>query len=213
MKEAVLFDFDGTVIRGDSVVALILFAFRRRCLSPRDLFASVFYGVLYRIGLTDALTAKKKAHRFIKKLPSDFRERFLRDFARRITQRAYPEALREMEKHRNAGKAVILCSASCECYMRFVAENLPADHLLCTPCETDGTVIGPNCRGEEKVRRINLWLAENGLSAGCLAAGYGDSAGDIPMLNLCAQQMLVNPKRKLRRSFPAARCLNWNQDR
>ncbi|MBO4836777.1 MAG: haloacid dehalogenase-like hydrolase [Clostridia bacterium] len=211
MNGIAVFDFDDTVIRGDSVTAMIFYARKKGVLSAGELLACGFHGLLYRLRLSDALTAKAYAHRFLKRMPADERLRFLREFARLLTNRAYPEALREIQRYHAAGMHAVLCSASCECYMRFVAENLRADALLCTPCDPDGTVRGPNCRGEEKVRRLDRWLAENGMSRNCLAAGYGDSKGDIPMLLICGKATLVNPSNHLRRRLPSAETVRWKE--
>ena len=70
--------------------------------------------------------------------------------------------------------------------------------------------IGKNCKGEEKVQRINAWLKEQGLSIDKEhSAGYGDSPSDAPMLLLTTSPTLVNPKRKLVKAIPAGRILNW----
>ena len=211
MNDIAVFDFDGTVIRGDSVTALVLYARKKGILSAGELLACAFQGILYRLHLSDALTAKTYAHRFLKRMPADERLCFLSSFARLLAERAYPEALKEIQRYHAADMHVVLCSASCECYMQFVAEELQADALLCTPCDPDGTVRGPNCRGEEKVRRIDRWLAENGMTRNCLTAGYGDSKGDIPMLLMCRNATLVNPSSNLRHMLPSARQVRWTE--
>ena len=70
--------------------------------------------------------------------------------------------------------------------------------------------IGKNCKGEEKVQRINAWLKEQGLSIDKEhSAGYGDSPSDAPMLRLTAAPTLVNPKHKLVAAIPNGRILRW----
>ena len=204
-----VFDFDGTVIRGDSVVALLFYARRQGALSLGDLLRAGLGGVLYRLGLTDALTAKRAAHGFLARLSPERREALLRDFAGELTHRAYPEALVRMRAHRERGEAVVLCSASCACYMQYVATLLPVDALLCTPSGPDGQAEGPNCRGQEKVRRVEEWLREKGWTREALVAGYGDSAGDAALLSLCREPVLVNPRRGLRRRLPGAQTVRW----
>ena len=150
MRKVAVFDFDGTVIRGDSVVALLLYARKRKAIPLSGLIRAALYGLAYRVKLTDALTAKARSHAFLADMPAKEREDFLRAFARTLADRAYPQAVEQMRRHRAAGDMVMICSASCACYMRYVSELLGADALLCTPSEPDGRVRGPNCRGEEK---------------------------------------------------------------
>ena len=44
-----------------------------------------------------------------------------------------------------------------------------------------GRYDGGNCRGEEKIRRLRLWMADAGWGGGRLWA-YGNSRGDLRML-------------------------------
>ena len=105
---------------------------------------------------------------------------------------------------------MVICSASCKCYMQYVAEALQADALLCTPSAVDGRVLGPNCRGEEKVSRVNQWLDQQNLPHGCIVAAYGDTAGDAPILRASGHPVLVNAKKKLRRLLPEAEQVTWH---
>ena len=58
---------------------------------------------------------------------------------------------------------------------------------MCTQLERDahgvltGRLVGPNCRGPEKVRRLENWLAAHDITDAVLWA-YGDSAGDDALL-------------------------------
>jgi phosphatidylglycerophosphatase C len=64
------------------------------------------------------------------------------------------------------------------------------DAVLCTELETHGGALtwrmaGANCHGEEKVRRLQAWLAgRDGARAPAIVHAYGDSRGDLPLLNL-----------------------------
>ena len=64
------------------------------------------------------------------------------------------------------------------------ARRLGAEALLGTPLVFDsadrvtGAFAGPNCRGEEKVRRLRAAFGDDMP----LAAAYGDTTGDTEML-------------------------------
>jgi phosphatidylglycerophosphatase C len=53
-----------------------------------------------------------------------------------------------------------------------------------------GAMVGANCRGPEKVRRLRAWMDEQGLGDAMLWA-YGDSAGDRELLASADQAFLV----------------------
>ena len=211
MGGVAVFDFDGTVIRGDSIVAMIAFARRRSLVRAPEMLRAALFGVLYHVRLKDALAAKRAGHAFLTRMEPKARGAFLDEFAKSLADRAYPDALRQMEIHRKAGDKVLLCSASGACYMTRVARLLGADVLLCTPCAENGDVAGPNCRGQEKVRRVEAWLAEQGLSRGDICAAYGDSAGDAPVLRMSRHPVLVNAKRGLVKKLPEAERVAWRE--
>ncbi len=208
-KQIAVFDFDGTLIRGDSVVALLFYGRKRGCLSLAELLKAGWYGLLYHLHLADALTAKGHSHAFLARMNEGERQAFLRDFAGTLTARVYQDGLARIKKHQAQGDLVVICSASCHCYMRYVAETLDADALLCTPSAADGRVAGPNCRGDEKVRRVRDWLKRQGMPLDCITAAYGDTPGDAPILRASRHPVLVNAKKKLRRMLPEAEQVTW----
>ena len=97
-------------------------------------------------------------------------------------------------EHQQAGHCCVMVSASPDVYLKRVAQRLSFDALLCTEMEVvDGRLTGemktPNCHGEQKVLRLNAWMAERfGTHVGAeIAYAYGDTSGDKPMLRLAAQ--------------------------
>lgn len=211
MNRIAVFDFDGTIIRGDSVISLLFFARKEKLLSSFGLLRAGIDGLLYKIHLIDALTAKMRSHAFLRHLTPERRVMFLRDFARTLADRAYPQALAQIKLHHDQGDLVLLCSASCACYMQYVAPLIGADALLSTPCAPDGSVIGPNCRGQEKVNRVFAWLDAQGLPHDALDAAYGDSKSDAPILRAVKHPVLVNAKRGLIHQLPQAVQMRWNR--
>ncbi len=97
------------------------------------------------------------------------------------------DTVARLRRHRELGHRVVLASASLEPYLRPLARLLEVDGVVCTRLEqgSDGRLTGgldgPNCRGAEKARRFDAWLAEHDLSAATVWA-YGDSAGDAELL-------------------------------
>ena len=72
--------------------------------------------------------------------------------------------MRQLVQQQHAGHRCVLVSASTSLYMHLVGASLGVDAVLCTEMEVvDGRYTGrmatPNCHGEEKVRRLQAWLA------------------------------------------------------
>jgi phosphatidylglycerophosphatase C len=113
-----------------------------------------------------------------------------------------PEVLERLDAHQARGDRVVLVSASYEVYLLPLGRLLGVDGVLCTRLEVasdgrlSGRLDGPNCRGPEKVRRLEAWLAEHGLADAELWA-YGDSAGDRELLARADHPALVEDRRPL----------------
>lgn len=209
MQRVAVFDFDGTIIYGDSVVNMLQIGRRQGKVSFPLLMKAAVAGALYHLGIISAIASKRAAHAFLAGMNESDREEFLREFAQSLVNRARPEAIRQLNAHKKAGDHVILCSASGECYMQYVAPLLHVDALLCTPCDEKGLPCGDNCRGKEKVRRVNAYLKDAGMENAVLTAGYGDTLGDAPILRKCENPVLVRPKKKLKKAMPDATVANW----
>lgn len=79
-------------------------------------------------------------------------------------------------------------SASPDVYIREAGAILGADQVIATrlAVEGEGMLTGryewANCRGEEKLRRLRVWLDADGTGSGDLWA-YGNSRGDLRLLS------------------------------
>jgi phosphatidylglycerophosphatase C len=93
-----------------------------------------------------------------------------------------------LRRHRELGHKVILASASLEAYLVPLGQLLDVDGVVCTVLERapdgmlTGRLVGANCRGAEKARRVRDWLEGAGLSDAVLWA-YGDSDSDTELLS------------------------------
>lgn len=107
-----------------------------------------------------------------------------------------PDTVKRLEWHREQGHRVVLVSASLTPYLVPLGTRLGVDAVLCTQLEVGadgrltGRLDGPNCRGAEKVTRLETWLTESGLGGAELWA-YGDSAGDRELLARADHAQLV----------------------
>jgi phosphatidylglycerophosphatase C len=106
------------------------------------------------------------------------------------------DTLARLDRHRALGHRVVLVSASLAPYLDPLGALLGVDGVLCTRLEEapdgrlTGSLLGPNCRGPEKVVRLERWLAQEGLGHIELWA-YGDSRGDRELLARADRPHLV----------------------
>lgn len=209
------FDFDDTLSRGDSIFPFLLYCIRRGLAPRRQLFKAAAGFLRWKVQPSCGRAVKEMTLSFIKGRSVEEMDAVSRDYFRDVQQKFFFEdAAPELFRLREQGRKIVVVSASSDLYMRILPEFLPVDAVISTVCEVkDGIYtgrIGKNCKGEEKVRRISEWLAEQDLSIDREnSAGYGDSPSDAPMLLLTAHPTLVNPKRKLIRNVPHGRIVRW----
>ena len=95
-----------------------------------------------------------------------------------------PDALKVWNDWGRKGAHRVIVTASPETTVAPFARRLGAEALLGTPLVFDsenrvtGAFASPNCRGEEKVRRLRAVYGEDIR----LAAAYGDTSGDAEMI-------------------------------
>ena len=197
------FDFDGTMIPGDSIVAFVRYARKRRVMPLSEFLRAAVWAAGYGLHLVSAADSKNAALRFRMRLSPADREALDRAFAEDcLLPRVYPQARACIARHLRQGRAPVIVTASTENYMRFIANALGVSALLATPL-MDGGTVGENCRGEEKPARIRAWLQEQDREADYAASfAYGDSKSDLPLLRLCGHPVQVNPKRALKKAAP-----------
>lgn len=110
-------------------------------------------------------------------------------FADQIDQMLRHEAVRRLEQHQRDGHQTVLLTASTDLAVSSWAMRWGFDLVLSTELElAEGVYTGrfatPNCKGAEKVRRLDLALPE---WRTVTTYGYGDSASDRDFLALCTK--------------------------
>lgn len=193
-KTLVLFDFDGTLTKGDSLLRFLLFA-----LPPRGLFLGCILLLIKFIGLF--LSGRWSNERAKESLLGVFFEGRSQEYLEGLGTEFYkqqviamlrPEMLAKLREYRDSGETVVLVSASADVWLRpfCMAENIL---LVCTNLDFEngkftGKLASPNCNGPEKARRIQTAFD---LSAFEKIIAYGNSGGDAAMLALADESWMI----------------------
>ena len=212
-----LFDFDGTMSKGDSLVPFLLYALQKGFMPKRAIF-SVFSALMgYALHLTSATAAKEKAIAFLKGKTREEVDAFCAAcYKDKLRRRIFQEARAEIAGLKSRGVTVLVVTASPAFYLESLKADLGVDDIIGTRAAVDeydvyaGRLSGNNCRGLEKPLRIAEYLAANGqLLEKDRSVAYGDSPGDFPMLSLVSNPVIVNGKKKLIALCPNARREHW----
>jgi len=183
-KTIAAFDFDGTIIKQDSLLAFIWFAVS---------FSRIIFGTLkvlpylaaYQLKLIPNFKAKEKLFKSLfKGVPITEFNRICNDFIPKIQAMIKPGAMDKINWHREMGHEIIIVSASVENWIKPWATQTGIYTVLATQIEVvEGVITGKflskNCHGPEKV--IRLLLHAPGRESYELYA-YGDSNGDKALL-------------------------------
>jgi len=178
------FDFDGTLTVRDSFMAFLIWRTpRARLLAAFVRLAPAAAGYLIHRdrGRLKAAGVRILIGRITRAELQAEAEAFA---STAFDQLLRPDARAAWARHRAEGFKLVIVTASPEDIVAPFARRLGADALIGTRLAVDadgrltGALDGPNCRGPEKLRR----LQETFGSGVTLAVAYGDTAGDREML-------------------------------
>jgi len=185
------FDFDGTITRKDTLGPYLeQLVGRRRFLAA--LVATVPWLVRAAFSRDARDVAKERLlSRCVRGVPEEEAARVAASYAPTIALR--DDVVAMLRGHVDAGSVVVLVSASPSLYVREAATLLGATDVVATDLEArDGVLTGryatPNCRAEEKGRRLQAWLSTRG---DVELYAYGNSVDDEPMLALADHPVRV----------------------
>ncbi|HVT73972.1 MAG TPA: HAD-IB family hydrolase [Lacunisphaera sp.] len=191
MKLAV-FDFDGTVLRGNTWHLVFSRQLRRPARAPWLLTALA----IRRARLASAEWLQDRALAAWRGRPRSAVEEQARAFyATRLRPRLREAALTEISRHRAQGHEVVVVSAAWDVLLAPFAAEFGLRHWAGTPVAFDGDrcagrLATPLLRGEAKAAWLRRTFAGQAVDwAGSHA--YGDEASDLPMLRLVGSPWFV----------------------
>lgn len=209
LKRLAIFDFDGTMIPGDSIIYLIRYALKTGRMRLVDIPALMLGAALGRFP-SRAEQGKSLALRFMRRMNEARQREFFTAFVKDcLLPRLYPAAVKRLMLHRAQDDLILLVSASTDCYMALLTDYLPVHAVLSTPVAPDGQVTR-NCKGAEKAHRVQKWLKENSVTPDWAnSCAYGDSASDADVGLMTGHPVCVNAKKGLIKKQPGWAREDW----
>lgn len=188
------FDFDGTLTYRDTTLLFLIYVagpFR----TLLNLFLRIPKLAAWVLGKSTRQKTKESIFNiFFKGMNYDqirqLGEKFARD---KIPKHLRPDAMEKLQWHQQQGHRCVLISASLDVYLESWAQSQGFEAALTSRLAhngtgtVDGSLIGLNCRREEKVRRLKEYLG--GLDDYEIYA-YGDSQGDKELLAIAHHPFL-----------------------
>lgn len=189
MKKLVIFDFDGTLTRKDSMLELT----RYHCGFFRFSIGMLFLSpvlVLYKLKLYPNWKAKQHFLTiFFGGMDLEKFNAICEDFSKeRLPGLIRPLALKKLEEYKAKGDQMVIVSASAENWLNsWGKENdLPviATRLEVQKGSITGKLKGRNCHGPEKVKRLK---EQFNLQHFTEIIVYGDSEGDKELFDVATE--------------------------
>jgi putative phosphoserine phosphatase/1-acylglycerol-3-phosphate O-acyltransferase len=210
-KVGALFDLDGTLIAGFSVLALLRDRLFDGALTAQDVADSALSALAFqrgRMGFSGLLSALARTVRGGSE--AEFEQVCERLFAENLSGLVYPEARAMVRAHRLRGHTLAIVSAATRYQVGPVARDLGIENVLCSGLEVaDGHFTGrvqqPTVWGGGKRDAALAFAAQNGLDLGD-SYFYTDGAEDLPLLEAIGRPRPTNPEPYLAR---VARGRGW----
>lgn len=187
------FDFDGTLVPGDSLHGFLALLLGRRRLGRALLSSGAAMGLGYLRGGRDGA----KTAFFARALPGIEAARMDalgRAFGHQLAGCVRADLAARLGWHREQGHRLVLVSASLTDYLEPFAAEVGLDDVIATRLEVGpdgrltGRLAGPNVRGKEKATRLRALLGSEPVELWA----YGDSRGDREMLVMADHARLVD---------------------
>lgn len=178
-----IYDFDGTIYDGDSCKDIVKFGLKKHFkITIESVKKAKKLNKDYKRGLVEFEKVKEELLSFIFKIPNY--PKFVNDF---VT--THMKNIKPWYMSRKTANDVIV-SASYELWVNLFSRNLGVKYVIATKTDLEGKIIGRNCKGDEKVRRIRE-IFPNAI----ISCAYSDSSTDIPLLNLGSTAYVVEGKK------------------
>jgi HAD superfamily hydrolase (TIGR01490 family) len=202
LKKLAIFDIDYTITKKETLMELFKYVIKKDKKNLRFLPRAIYCGIMYAIGIYDERKVKETFLRFIDGIKEEELAELVKEFYdERLKNILYDDALKMMKKLKNEGYDIYLISASPEFYVNEFYNIKEVDKVIGTKFGFEnGTfvrkMVGNNCKGEEKVRRLKEVLKDEKIEVDFKESYmFSDSLSDKPLLDLVGKPYLINYKK------------------
>ena len=203
MEKLAIFDIDYTITRKETLMEFFKYLVSKDIKNIKFLPRALYSGLMYGVKIYDEKRVKECFLKFIENIDEAELAKLTKLFYdERISEILYKDAVDMIKKLKKEGYMVILISASPEFYVKEFYAIKEVDLIIGTKFTFEGgkfvrKMDGNNCKGEEKVRRLNEFLKEKNIKVDFKNSYmFSDSLSDKPLLDLVGNPYLINYKKK-----------------
>jgi HAD superfamily hydrolase (TIGR01490 family) len=192
------FDYDGTLVRRDSITICAVPGVRRGLISPWTGLRVLGTFVAYKAGLAARETAHRRAFEVYRDRRIDEVEELLRGLHDDVVEAwVSPSMVERVRHHQARGDEVVIATAAASVFPRPLARKLGIDHVLGTELARrgdrfSGELEGPVLDGDAKLARARRFAEERGVPLSTCTF-YSDHIADRPLLEAVGTPVAVAP--------------------
>lgn len=197
------FDVDNTLLPGEaSEVRFFRYLWQRGIVGLREAVESLWC-LLRHVPPVSFQPLRLKKLYLAGKRPAEI-EPLAEAFCRtHLIPRLSAEAMDQVDRHRRAGHRLVLITGSLECLIKPMAEFLRVETVIAARLEEGlsgytGRLLPPLPYADGKRALIEAHAKEHGVDLSASYA-YGDSPGDVELLEVVGHPTVVNPIRGMAR--------------
>ena len=202
MEKLAIFDIDYTITRKETLMEFFKYLVSKDIKNIKFLPSAMYSGLMYGIKVYDEKRVKECFLKFIENIDEKELAILTKSFYdERLSTILYEDAVNMIKKLKNEGYMVILISASPEFYIKEFYAIKEVDLIIGTKFIFENgkfvrKMSGNNCKGEEKVKRLETVLKEKNITADFKNSYmFSDSLSDKPLLDLVGNPYLINYKK------------------
>lgn len=203
MEKLAIFDIDYTITRKETLMEFFKYLVSKDIKNIKFLPRALYSGLMYGVKVYDEKRVKECFLKFIENIDEAELAKLTKSFYdEKISKILYKDAVDMIKKLKREGYMVVLISASPEFYVKEFYAIKEVDLIIGTKFTFEGgkfirKMDGNNCKGEEKVRRLNKVLKEKNIKVDFKNSYmFSDSLSDKPLLDLVGNPYLINYKKK-----------------
>ena len=174
-----IYDFDDTIYNGDTNRDILMYGFKKHpFLVLKALKKAKKLQNDYKRGVIEFERVKEAMLSFIFEIKNY--PKFINDFVDSHMKNIKPWYLNRRTQND------IIISASYELWVSQFCKRLGIKYVIATKTDGEGKIIGKNCKGPEKLRRLATVIPN-----AVIVSAYSDSSCDIPILDVAKTAYVV----------------------
>ena len=199
-RQLAVFDFDGTLIEGDSLWPFLMYVAGWPRVAAALGEAALLFALRFLKNKNDPRLADRRSflkgqllHRLLAgRKPDELRPAIDKLYKWQKWNKPIRDVLLD---HYNKGHQIVIASGGLDLYLPELLMDLPPRALICTRIEVrDGVVTGAmpsgNCVRARKTEILARYIEKNGPFAE--SWGYGNFPHDLPMLALLKHRIIIS---------------------